>query len=888
MTILLNNWDYFHVYPHEECVQEKIASLIQFLCVKTFSSNIPENLETQAKESQQQKSQSQSPLKTYNNSNVNCSTKAYYYKCELWMFKLHILRFVVTKLIQFSKIYNDDKWNKKRNIVSMQSCTNILHRFMVTLNCVVEDYDTMEQIQPKLLKIISTSHILHYILNILMTNVQRLAKNNGGIVNDCGFAMGMEMTAVCIFVLVRLTRYSPFMTQVVKRGFLDTMCQLLCVSKQRNNKYVEMLVVNLLTNIVSTEQSLYNISVVSNHKKLMNFIFSYAVKPIVNTNSSISNSKNWNNNNQPNDECNDDGNEYILLKSLTGIVFGITANSKYVDYKWLVRFIRRGMIEKIHCEMSTQGDCNLYFYAIESLIFFLAGFLWLQYGNSNSDIDGRKNQSHKMELFVKYIQCHMRTFEKLYGFVSKQLERFGDRCCGFCVTADITNDDNDDRDGDTDSLLQCEKCKSVHYCCKNHQILDLPFHELVCSKIQTELQVSNHNNDCMGYRWQYTHTVHRFLTNIIGTHGDALFQAKARKLNDIGYDINSDHDKGQVKTMKQYTVQDVCDFIQTVCINQTAIGLDYDKMINGCSDKYTKWDKNCQNRICLSRKIMLLLDGILKSINYLIEIQMVEKFDSCMIELLLKNAIQYLTTQKWDNKNINWNGEINIRNDIQYGVFMVAAKYCLYCLKNVNQASYCYGQAAKRANSHVEFILAVRGLLYCRMYDFKCLNDISQIITNQAHRLEQFCQQENYKRSSRDNDSGQIHKYLCIKIMEVSYGWFWQSNAQRYLTLSPSSRLKLIIKRIQEDSDVTLTSNHKSNLNLISLFSDLDNIQTMQNILGLKQCNWINCRNKKQKLKLCKCKQVYYCSKICQKKDWSCNVYGVVPHRNKCENNLRN
>ena len=34
----------------------------------------------------------------------------------------------------------------------------------------------------------------------------------------------------------------------------------------------------------------------------------------------------------------------------------------------------------------------------------------------------------------------------------------------------------------------------------------------------------------------------------------------------------------------------------------------------------------------------------------------------------------------------------------------------------------------------------------------------------------------------------------------------------------------------------------------------------LSNIVSIKQCNWKFCRKK--------CKSVYYCSKLCQKKDW--------------------
>ena len=47
------------------------------------------------------------------------------------------------------------------------------------------------------------------------------------------------------------------------------------------------------------------------------------------------------------------------------------------------------------------------------------------------------------------------------------------------------------------------------------------------------------------------------------------------------------------------------------------------------------------------------------------------------------------------------------------------------------------------------------------------------------------------------------------------------------------------------------------------------NISVIKNIAMSKECNFIKCRRKNIKLKVCKrCKSVYYCSRACQKKDW--------------------
>ena len=58
---------------------------------------------------------------------------------------------------------------------------------------------------------------------------------------------------------------------------------------------------------------------------------------------------------------------------------------------------------------------------------------------------------------------------------------------------------------------------------------------------------------------------------------------------------------------------------------------------------------------------------------------------------------------------------------------------------------------------------------------------------------------------------------------------------------------------------------------------------TLENIASFKECNWAGCLRKNIKLKRCKrCLSVYYCSKTCQKLDWSKSFKGILPHKRVC------
>ena len=67
------------------------------------------------------------------------------------------------------------------------------------------------------------------------------------------------------------------------------------------------------------------------------------------------------------------------------------------------------------------------------------------------------------------------------------------------------------------------------------------------------------------------------------------------------------------------------------------------------------------------------------------------------------------------------------------------------------------------------------------------------------------------------------------------------------------------------------------------IFQSEKNINIMYNFIMNKECHWAGCNKKTKKLFRCKrCKIVFYCSKLCQKKDWKMTSIRALPHRQQC------
>ena len=239
---------------------------------------------------------------------------------------------------------------------------------------------------------------------------------------------------------------------------------------------------------------------------------------------------------------------------------------------------------------------------------------------------------------------------------------------------------------------------------------------------------------------------------------------------------------------------------------------------------------------------------------------------------------------------------ISFKNTTICYIWNIIGKYYLYCQYNLS-LSQIYLHKAKRfdakwrngskADSFCSTILCTREIELYK--DLFWLN----VILGNKYECEKYSQLIDYSLDYNNCKVNGIRKSNCfIDNNELHSIYTSQAKLNRYLNLKKQARRKLACSHMSRNNNSGINNSNKrkddSNKCDWKLFENQflckkKNIAILKNITMLKQCNWEHCRKKSVKLKRCKkCRSVFYCSKLCQKKDWNLFAGNKPPHRFSC------
>lgn len=383
---------------------------------------------------------------------------------------------------------------------------------------------------------------------------------------------------------------------------------------------------------------------------------------------------------------------------------------------------------------------------------------------------------------------------------------------------------------------------------------------------------------------------------------------------------NADDDFGCKNNSYVQLITDTANLISCVCEYENQYTLQCSH--NGLDVDIIK----CNKLLLLSDWTIALLWGVLKAIDCAIDIYMIEQFDLSQIDSYLKNAFKYLPRLPKEASKVKTDGYVNLLYDISHKVYAVTGKYFL-CLENIEYASHCYSRALKRANTSQEFIAALEGTIVCKICahggasntDNNNNNsdsngnssDGDDAITDNKLNINN---NSDSNKNNNGNNSGnginveELYGYIqdqknalenkfykmekrnkqidIDKTREYETKWINsfsnETILKRRLNKPPNERLKAYLEEMRNEIDIKKIAQNETKL--LNLLHDSDNRIILRNILGLKQCNWKNCKNKTETLLICQCGQVYYCSEGCGIRGWH---FGDVPHKFKCTANVQ-
>ena len=262
---------------------------------------------------------------------------------------------------------------------------------------------------------------------------------------------------------------------------------------------------------------------------------------------------------------------------------------------------------------------------------------------------------------------------------------------------------------------------------------------------------------------------------------------------------------------------------------------------------------------------------------------------------------------------------ITFKDETMSYIWNIIGKYYLYCQYNgkksemyLNKSYECYTKGhmdkLKYASSCFD-----RTFGMCRR-DFDLFKDLFWLhcIMGNKQKCKEYSDKilQHYIFQNESIVLYDMREEDCLNIQENFDVYTNPAKVRQYFSLKHSKRKRLAIKNMTSDINkidprqncridghvaklsqlivkpLFKDMNTKQQSNLLCEIMKPQNITIIGNVLMIKQCNWEYCRRKSVKLKRCKkCRSVYYCSKLCQKKDWQLCTYGNAKksHKFVCE-----
>ena len=313
-------------------------------------------------------------------------------------------------------------------------------------------------------------------------------------------------------------------------------------------------------------------------------------------------------------------------------------------------------------------------------------------------------------------------------------------------------------------------------------------------------------------------------------------------------------------------------------------------------DKLQRFHRQCFKQFFADSHRYSLYDEMEKSPNWSI-ILIIENITDCINYPMSKVEIKLVVSL------LNRFCSMFLRNDMSLfcdkhhcAVWYTLGKLHLYQKLDANRAILCFKMSLTLIYKNMKINGINFGLLsncVCNRYELRyyllCLYFINANWDEfEKHSKKRRKMLHNHRRMRNNHNQNTFVKQM--KVDKIAKDIFNNKNYQLfnyYCGLTKKQRRQVVMSNQTKIDCLQMCLKEKTKesqiLEVLSC-NWVKNRIILSNIVSIKQCNWKHCHRKDVILKLCKkCRSVYYCSKLCQKKDWNIATNGNQSHKDHCQ-----